>query len=71
MSKPREAYRQPNEPMTEADSWNRAVSWLIGPVVTLADREQRRCNALALAAAALRAAEADDLAAQAQQRITV
>ncbi|MEF3058710.1 hypothetical protein V4C85_02315 [Ralstonia solanacearum] len=56
MSKPREAYRQPNEQMTEADTWDACVAQLIGPVVTHADREQRRLNALALAAAALRAA---------------
>ncbi|QOK96849.1 hypothetical protein HF909_10680 [Ralstonia pseudosolanacearum] len=71
MSKPREAYRQPNELMTEAETWGCAVAQLIGPVVTESDREQRRSNALALAAAALRAAGADDLAAQAQQRIAV
>lgn len=64
MSKPREAYRQPNELMTESEAWGRAVAQLIGPVVTESDREQRRSNALALAAAALRAAGADDLAAR-------
>ncbi|MDO3553098.1 hypothetical protein [Ralstonia pseudosolanacearum] len=67
----REASRQPNERMTEAETWDACVAQLIGPVVTPADRKQRRSNALALAAAALRAAGADDLAAQAKQRTTV
>lgn len=60
----REAYRQPNELMTEAEVWDRAVSQLIGPVVTSADRETRRQNALQLAAAALRAAGENQRAAQ-------
>lgn len=42
--------------MTEAETWDACVAQLIGPVVTQADREQRRSNALALASAALRAA---------------
>ncbi|MDO3617127.1 hypothetical protein Q3O97_14845 [Ralstonia pseudosolanacearum] len=71
MSK-REAFRyDPAGQITEAEAWDACVAQLIGPVVTPADREQRRSNALALAAAALRAAGADDLAAQTQQRTTV
>ncbi|WP_247394064.1 hypothetical protein [Ralstonia pseudosolanacearum] len=71
MSK-REAFRyDPAGPMTEAETWSACVAQLIGPVVTPADRDQQRSNALALAAAALRAAGADDLAAQAKQRMTV
>lgn len=38
------------------DIWDRAVARLLGPIVTPADRERRRGHALALAAAALRAA---------------
>ena len=56
----REAYRQPNEQMTEAETWDACVAQLIGPVVTPADRKQRRANALALAAAAMRAAESEE-----------
>ncbi|URF05266.1 hypothetical protein [Cupriavidus campinensis] len=67
-----QAYRfPPTDIGSEAQTWDRAVARLLGPVVVPADRERRRSDALALAAAALRAAEADDLTAQAQQRITV
>lgn len=60
MSK-REAFRyDPAGPMTEAETWDACVAQLIGPVVTPADREARRQNALQLAAAAMRAAEADE-----------
>ncbi|MHC6051933.1 hypothetical protein ACYT84_09220 [Ralstonia solanacearum] len=54
--KKREAYRTTNAPMTEAETWDACVAQLIGPVVKPADREQRHRNALALAAAAMRAA---------------
>ncbi|NRO99219.1 hypothetical protein GWC77_25320 [Paraburkholderia sp. NMBU_R16] len=40
----------------DADAWDALVSRVLGPVVTDADRERRRGDALALAAAALRAA---------------
>lgn len=63
MSK-REAFRyEPAGQMTEAETWDACVAQLIGPVVTPADREQRRSNALALAAAAMRAAGVDRLPA--------
>ncbi|MFV8529451.1 hypothetical protein [Ralstonia pseudosolanacearum] len=56
MSK-REAFRyDPAGLMTEAETWDACVAQLIGPAVTPADREQRRQNALQLAAAAMRAA---------------
>ncbi|MHA6859545.1 hypothetical protein [Ralstonia pseudosolanacearum] len=57
--------------MTEAETWDACVAQLIGPALTPADRDQRQRNAFQLAAAALRAAGADDLAAQAQQRTAV
>lgn len=60
MSK-REAFRyEPAGQMTEAETWDACVAQLIGPVVTPADRKTRRHNALQLAAAAMRAAEADE-----------
>ncbi len=46
---------RPSLDPTDAE-WDRAVALLLGPVVTPADRERRRTDALALAAAALRAA---------------
>lgn len=46
---------------TKTEIWDRAVALLLGPVVTSADRKRRRADALALTAAALRAANADDL----------
>ncbi|MCF1440394.1 hypothetical protein ACI2UZ_01730 [Ralstonia nicotianae] len=52
----RQAFRyEPAGPMTEAETWDACVDRLIGPVVTPADRERRRSNALALAAAVQRA----------------
>lgn len=44
----------------DAPDWDTLVSRVLGPIVTPADRERRRGHALALAAAALRAAEADE-----------
>ncbi|WP_423191990.1 hypothetical protein [Cupriavidus sp. H18C2] len=55
----------------ESALWDGLVARVLGPVVTPADRERRRTDALALSAAALRAAGVDDLAAEAQQRSTV
>ncbi|MFC0130737.1 hypothetical protein [Ralstonia solanacearum] len=53
----RQAFRyDPAGRMTEAETWDACVAQLIGPAVTPAGREQRRRNALALSAAALRAA---------------
>ena len=67
-----QAYRAPTAaPMTDTEIWDACTAKLLGPVVTRSDRDHRRHNALLLAAAALRAAGADDLAAQAQHRITV
>lgn len=40
----------------DALDWSRVVERLLGPVVTQADRERRRADALALADAAMRAA---------------
>lgn len=57
MSKRREAYRQPNELITDAESWDRAVSLLIGPAVVSAHRDKQRADALALLAAVQRAVE--------------
>ncbi|CAJ0742304.1 hypothetical protein [Ralstonia mannitolilytica] len=51
----REAYRQSNELLTDEQAWDACVAHLIGPVVTPADREQQRSNALALEAAVQRA----------------
>lgn len=48
----------------EAPDWDALVSRVLGPVVTPADRERRRGNALALAAAALRAAGEKQTAAR-------
>ncbi|WP_367394976.1 hypothetical protein [Cupriavidus sp. Agwp_2] len=50
----------------DRETWDMAVARLLGPIVTQQDRERRRVDALALAAAALRAAGADELATQAQ-----
>lgn len=59
-----QAYRAPTAVlMTDAELWDTAVAGLLGPVVTQRDREQRRTNALALAAAALRAAGEGQMAA--------
>ncbi|AOK29860.1 hypothetical protein AQ611_10930 [Burkholderia singularis] len=44
-----------------ADPWDALVSRVLGPVVTEADRERRRSDALALAGAALRAAGVERL----------
>lgn len=44
----------------ESALWDDLVARVLGPIVTPADRERRRTDALALAAAALRAAEAED-----------
>lgn len=41
----------------ETDTWDRAVALLLGPIVTETDRERRRSDALALSAAAMKAAE--------------
>ncbi|MDN7677856.1 hypothetical protein [Burkholderia cenocepacia] len=41
----------------EGPDWAALVDRILGPIVTPADREQRRADALALAAAAQRAAE--------------
>ena len=55
-----DAYHYATAPeMTEAETWDTLVSRVLGPVVTEADREQRRTDALALAAAAMRAADAN------------
>lgn len=52
----RDAYRFSREPEgSEMDIWDRAVARLLGPVITESDRERRCADALALAAAALRA----------------
>lgn len=40
----------------DTDPWDHIVERLLGPTVTPADRERRRSDARALAAAALRAA---------------
>ena len=48
----------------ETDTWDRAVALLLGPIVTEADRERRRADALALSAAAMKAAEEITLANQ-------
>lgn len=55
------------EAKTEADSWDHCVAGLLPPVLATDaadDRERRRGDALALAAAALRAAGESDLAAK-------
>lgn len=44
----------------DTDPWDRIVERLLGPVVTEADRDRRRGDALALAAAAMRAAGEHD-----------
>lgn len=41
---------------TDSPDWDACVDRLLGPVVTKDDRERRRADALALAAAARRAA---------------
>ncbi|NVH69340.1 hypothetical protein G4D37_24720 [Burkholderia pseudomallei] len=41
----------------DADPWAALVDRILGPVVTEADRERRRADALALSAAAMKAAE--------------
>lgn len=48
----------------DATDWDALVSRLLGPIVTPADRERRRGHALALAAAALRAAGEKQTAAR-------
>lgn len=58
-------------PLGEAESWDACVSAVLGPRLASDPAGKRKRDALHLAAAALRAAEADDLAAQAQERITV
>lgn len=45
----------------DGPDWDAVVARLIGPTVAPADRERRRSDALALAAAALRAAGDNDL----------
>ncbi|MDR9053453.1 hypothetical protein [Burkholderia multivorans] len=45
--------------------WGALVERILGPVVTEADRERRRADALALAAAAMRAAGEPNPASQA------
>ncbi|MFJ2995482.1 hypothetical protein [Pandoraea sp. NPDC087047] len=65
-----QAYRAANAPpMPDAEMWDACVSSILGPVIAQADCEVRHRNALQLAAAALRAAGADDIAAQAKLRI--
>lgn len=49
---------------SDAPDWDALVSRVLGPVVTPADRERRRGDALALAAAALRAAGEKQTAAR-------
>ncbi|WP_143329839.1 hypothetical protein [Burkholderia sp. AU31652] len=46
----------------KTDTWDRAVALLLGPIVTEADRARRRADALALSAAAMKAAEEIKLA---------
>ncbi|WGY67338.1 hypothetical protein KEC55_10775 [Burkholderia cepacia] len=41
----------------DTDPWDRAVELLLGPAVTESDRARRRADALALSAAAMKAAE--------------
>ncbi|CAN7265152.1 hypothetical protein LJR230_001073 [Trinickia sp. LjRoot230] len=47
----------------DADTWDAVVSRVLGPVITEADRERQRGDALALAAAAMRAAGIEQLTA--------
>lgn len=51
--RPREIYGSRDD---DTPDWDALVASALGPVVTEADRERRRGDALALAAAALRAA---------------
>ncbi|MCQ8223574.1 hypothetical protein NQH47_20300 [Burkholderia pseudomallei] len=41
----------------DAPDWDALVDRILGPIVTPADRERRRADALALSAAAMKAAE--------------
>ncbi|OXJ17246.1 hypothetical protein [Burkholderia sp. HI2500] len=56
-----DAGREVTQRDADATNWGAVVERLLGPVVTDADRERRRGDALALAAAALRAAGVDQL----------
>ncbi|MDN7805427.1 hypothetical protein [Burkholderia gladioli] len=49
---------------TDGPDWDACVDRLLGPVVANDDRERRRADALALAAAAMRAAGEHDPASQ-------
>lgn len=52
--RPREIYRSRDG---NTPDWAALVDRILGPVVTEADRERRRADALALSAAAMKAAE--------------
>lgn len=57
MKKPRKAIRLDTDiGGKDSPGWDALVDRLLGPVVVESDRERRRSNALALAAAAMRAA---------------
>ncbi|MGN7100194.1 hypothetical protein ACTHR6_01180 [Ralstonia holmesii] len=59
------AYRfDADKPLTEPQSWDSVVRHLLGPRFVGDPADKRRCNAIQLAAAALRAAGDDALARQ-------
>ncbi|CAJ2883829.1 MULTISPECIES: hypothetical protein [Burkholderia] len=55
--RPREIYRSRDG---DTPDWDALVARILGPTITPADRERRRGDALALAAAAMRSVEADE-----------
>lgn len=57
-----------DKPLTESESWDSVARHLLGPRFVGDAADKRRRNALQLAAAALRAAGAGDLAKLAEQR---